>query len=154
MILACFRHCAPGWVGLCCSVAALPAAFPRWRVACLMLRAAFFFCWAFAGAFLVSSASRVARCGAILFRFSGGCPSFFVWWRHACMQNIKKSWQDLDLVLFLFWIFLFSGVFRVDFRPIVVPWALLRPGLQRFKFAPFRGSAAPLVVLTGWALAS
>lgn len=42
MILACFRHCAPGWVGLCCSVAALPAAFPRWRVACLMLRAAFF----------------------------------------------------------------------------------------------------------------
>lgn len=29
LILACFRHCAPGWVGLCCSVAALPAAFPR-----------------------------------------------------------------------------------------------------------------------------
>ena len=104
--------------------------------------------------FFVSSASRVARCDAILFRFSGGCPSFFVWWRHACMQNIKKSWQDLDYALFWFWIFLFSGVFGVDFRPIVVPWVLLRPGLQRFKFAPFRGSAAALVVLTGWALVS
>lgn len=66
----------------------------------------------------------------------------------------KKSWQDLDYALFWFWIFLFSGVFGVNFRPIVVPWALLRPGLQRFNFAPFRGSAAALVVLTGWALAS
>ena len=149
LILACFRHCAPGWVVLCCSVVALPAAFPRWRVVCLMLRAAFFFCMAFAWAFLVSSASCVALCGAFSFCFSGNCPFRFVWWRHAFMQNIKKSWQDLDYALFWFWIFLFLWVFWVNFRPIVVPWALLRPGLQRFNFAPFRGSAAPLVVLTG-----
>lgn len=65
-------------------------------------------------------------------------------------KNVARSGFSPFLVLDL----PFFRVFGVDFRPIVVPWALLRPGLQRFNFAPFRGSAAPLVVLTGWALVS
>ena len=73
--------------------------------------------------FFVSSASRVARCDAILFRFSGGCPSFFVWWRHACMQNIKNHGKIWIMPFFGSGSSFFPGFLGSIFGPL---WCLGR----------------------------
>lgn len=99
----------------------------------------------------------VARSEPIFLSFSGNSLSRFVWWRHVFTEKQKitvRSGQKPAAGSVLRWIFFFLGALGCHLPPSAVPWVFLRLGLQRFIFAPFRGSAAALAVLTGWALAS
>lgn len=99
----------------------------------------------------------VARSEPIFLSFSGNSLSRFVWWRHTFTEKQRitaRSGKNPAAGSVLRWIFFFLGALGCHLLPSVVPWVFLRLGLQRFIFAPFRGSAAALVVLTGWALAS